>query len=220
MISNSTPEKVTAEHVLWYIPNKIGYVRVITAALSFFVMKNHPRAFTWLYSTSCLLDALDGTMARKYNQVSSLGAVLDMVTDRSSTAGLMCFLCVQYPQWCVFFQLMLGLDITSHYMHMYASLSAGKTSHKSVGEGESRLLHLYYTRRDVLFTICAFNELFYAGLYLQLFSNSATFGKWTTIISFPGYVFKQTANVVQLKRAALILADNDAKNANEKNKTY
>lgn len=159
-------------------------------------------------------------MARKYNQVSSLGAVLDMVTDRSSTAGLMCFLCVQYPQWCVFFQLMLGLDITSHYMHMYASLSAGKTSHKSVGEGESRLLHLYYTRRDVLFTICAFNELFYAGLYLQLFSNSATFGKWTTIISFPGYVFKQTANVVQLKRAALILADNDAKNANEKNKTY
>ena len=82
------------------------------------------------------------------------------------------------------------------------------------------MLHLYYTRRDVLFTICAFNELFYAGLYLQLFSNSATFGKWTTIISFPGYVFKQTANVVQLKRAALILADNDAKNANEKNKTY
>ena len=131
MSTNSTPEKVTAEHVLWYIPNKIGYVRVITAALSFFVMKNHPTAFTWLYSTSCLLDALDGTMARKYNQVSSLGAVLDMVTDRSSTAGLMCFLCVQYPQWCVFFQLMLGLDITSHYMHMYASLSAGKTSHKS-----------------------------------------------------------------------------------------
>lgn len=209
------PGKITAKHVLWYIPNQIGYMRVITAILSFFTMKQYPVITGLLYGISCLLDALDGTAARKYNQVSSLGAVLDMVTDRSTTSGLMCFLSVAYPRYCVFFQVLLALDLSSHYMHMYASLSVGAT-HKQVSEESSKLLHLYYTRRDILFTVCFFNESFYGGLYLMFFDRYHTFGKYITIISTPLYIFKQVANVIQLQRAALILATNDAKIANEK----
>lgn len=50
---------------------------------------------------------------------SRFGAVLDMVTDRSTTAGLLCHLCVLYPAWTLAFQLLLALDLSSHYMHMY-----------------------------------------------------------------------------------------------------
>lgn len=216
----STTNQVTARDVVWYIPNKIGYMRVITAIISFMTMRDYPFITMFVYGISCLLDALDGTMARKYGQVSRLGAVLDMVTDRSTTSGLMCFLAFAYPsrKWCVFFQVLLGLDISSHYMHMYANLSGGQGSHKNVSKESSRLLHLYYTRRDVLFTICAFNEVFYGGLYFLAFPEYATAGKWLCIVCLPGYIFKQVTNVIQLKRAALMLAELDAKDANERNK--
>lgn len=209
-------DEITSETVVWYIPNQIGYLRVITAIISFFTMQNHPVFTTWIYGISCLLDALDGTMARKYNQVSKLGAVLDMVTDRSTTSSLICFLSVVYPKWCVIFQILISLDLSSHYMHMYASLTDGNASHKQVGKESSKLLHWYYTRRDVLFTICAFNEMFYMGLYLYGFDRFHTLGIWIVLICLPGYIFKQIANVIQLKRAALILATLDARDANQR----
>lgn len=211
--------EVTAEDVLWYIPNKIGYMRVITAIISFFTMPNCPISTAVVYTTSCLLDALDGTMARKYNQVSRLGAVLDMVTDRSTTSGLLCFLTLAFPKWAAFFQILLALDISSHYMHMYASLGITGDSHKSISKESSALLHLYYSRRDVLFTVCFFNESFFCGLYLMAFDKYYSAGKWIAIVSFPLWAFKQFANVIQLQRAALLLASADAKDANEKNKS-
>lgn len=215
-MSVPNPGPVTPNHVLWYIPNQIGYMRVITMVISLITMSKHPVYTTVIYGISCLLDALDGTMARKYNQVSRLGAVLDMVTDRSTTTCLICYLSVMYPKWCAVFQILVALDISSHYMHMYASLTGGNTSHKQVGRESSRLLHWYYTRRDVLFTICAFNELFYVGLYLYGFERFNLFGFWVIVICLPGYIFKQVSNVIQLNRAALILASLDAKDANKR----
>ncbi|GMM57563.1 CDP-diacylglycerol--inositol 3-phosphatidyltransferase [Maudiozyma humilis] len=212
----ASPSAVTAEDVLWYIPNKIGYARVVTAVISFFTMPSCPVTTGLVYSISCLLDALDGTMARKYNQVSRLGAVLDMVTDRATTAGLLCFLTLAFPAWAVFFQVLLGLDISSHYMHMYASLAISGGSHKNVTKESSPLLHMYYSRRDVLFTVCFFNEAFFGGLYLMAFADYYTVGKWIAILSFPLWAFKQFANVIQLQRAALMLATEDAKDASEK----
>jgi phosphatidylglycerophosphate synthase len=46
---------------------------------------SHPRTCTIFYSISCLLDAADGWAARAYDQTSTFGSVLDMVTDRSCT---------------------------------------------------------------------------------------------------------------------------------------
>lgn len=209
-------DPVTSKTVLWYIPNQIGYMRVVTALVSLFTMRNHPVFTSLVYGVSCLLDALDGTMARKYNQVSRLGAVLDMVTDRCTTASLTCFLAVVYPRWCIVFQILISLDLASHYMHMYASLTGGSDSHKKVTRDSSRLLHWYYTRRDVLFTICAFNEIFYMGLYLYAFERFHKLGLGVILVCLPGYLFKQVANVIQLNRAAIILATIDARDANER----
>lgn len=50
---------------------------------------------------------------------SKFGAVLDMVTDRSTTAGLTAYLGHIYPNYMVIFQCLIGLDLSSHYMHMY-----------------------------------------------------------------------------------------------------
>jgi CDP-diacylglycerol--inositol 3-phosphatidyltransferase len=88
-----------------------------------------------------------------------------MVTDRSTTAGLLCYLCVIYPALTLFFQLLTALDLSSHYMHMYSSLLGGFSSHKDVGGDCNWLLRIYYTKRAAMFVACGFNELFFMTLY-------------------------------------------------------
>lgn len=97
---------------------RLGYVRVILAIFAFYYIRQ-PELFLPLYGTSCLLDVADGYAARWLGQCSRFGSVLDMVTDRCSTAGLLCHLCSVYPQWTLAFQLLIALDLSSHYMHMY-----------------------------------------------------------------------------------------------------
>lgn len=71
------------------------------------------------YCISSLLDALDGVAARHFNQCSQFGAVIDMVTDRSATSMLLCALCRLYSSYFMpFFQIILALDLSSHYMRM------------------------------------------------------------------------------------------------------
>lgn len=127
----------------------LGYSRIILALASLYYMPLHPRTCSLLYSISCLLDALDGIAARYFHQSTQFGAVLDMVTDRCTTACLLVFLSSAFPRWAILFQGLISLDLASHYVHMYATLTMGGAghSHKKVDESRSKLLHLYYTNK-------------------------------------------------------------------------
>lgn len=118
-------------------------------------MPLHPRRCSFLYSISCLLDALDGMAARKFKQSTRFGAVLDMVTDRCATACLLVFLSTAKPAYSMIFQGLISLDFASHYMHMYATLAMGGQgeSHKNVSAERSWIMHLYYTNK-VYFAPC------------------------------------------------------------------
>lgn len=157
--------------LLW--PNIIGYSRIVLAVASLYYMPLHPRTCSLLYSVSCLLDALDGYAARYFEQSTRFGAVLDMVTDRCTTACLLVFLSSAFPRWAILFQGLISLDLASHYMHMYATLAMGgaENSHKNVDKSRSRILSLYYTNKTVLFIACALNEAFFIALYLLSFSS-------------------------------------------------
>ncbi|CRG89450.1 CDP-diacylglycerol--inositol 3-phosphatidyltransferase [Talaromyces islandicus] len=161
------------ENIFLFWPNLVGYARVILAVASLYYMPLHPRTCSFLYSISCLLDALDGYLARLFHQSTTFGSVLDMVTDRCTTACLLVFLGSAWPRWSILFQGLISLDLASHYMHMYATLSMGGSSqsHKKVDSSRSWILHKYYTSRTVLFVFCALNELFFIGLYLLSFSS-------------------------------------------------
>ena len=60
----------------------IGYARVVLALISFYFMPTRPWLAGTTYLLSGFLDAFDGWAARKFNQGTMFGAVLDMVTDR------------------------------------------------------------------------------------------------------------------------------------------
>lgn len=127
----------TAKDVLFYVPNLIGYFRIISTLLSLFLMMAYPNLWliaVILYVSSFVGDlfgtfqyelkrhdtyfahrdsrrllsnfppllilpccnASDGIVARKLNQTSTFGGLLDMVTDRCSTLGLLYVLGGEY----------------------------------------------------------------------------------------------------------------------------
>lgn len=132
-------------------------------------MRDNPKVCTLLYGVSCLLDVFDGMFARRLDQSTRFGAVLDMVTDRCTTSCLLCFLTAAYPRCALLFQFLVTLDFSSHYIHMYSTLVTGSKSHKVVDSERSRILSLYYTDTRVLFVFCACNEIFFVCLYLMDF---------------------------------------------------
>jgi CDP-diacylglycerol--inositol 3-phosphatidyltransferase len=105
-----------------------------------------------------------------------------MVTDRCTTACLLCYLCSAYPHYTVYFQAIISVDLASHYMHMYrylksscitilipSSLNQGVSSHKKIPKEQSWILRQYYGNNVVLFLFCACNELFFVSIYLLSF---------------------------------------------------
>jgi len=110
-------------------------------------MPLHPRTCCLLYSISCILDAFDGYAARRLDQSTRFGAVLDMVTDRCTTTSLLVFLASAFPRFSLVFQGLISLDFASHFIHVYATLAMGGSSqsHKKIDESRSWVLKQYYS---------------------------------------------------------------------------
>ena len=103
-----------------YYPNIIGYLRFITniasVAYVFDNSGNNWIIFVFLYSISMLLDAIDGMVARKFDQCSRFGAALDMVSDRTSCATIYFVLNTIYPDYSFLFLMCFVLDFGSHFL--------------------------------------------------------------------------------------------------------
>ncbi|KAF9106579.1 hypothetical protein BGX27_009107 [Mortierella sp. AM989] len=207
MASKSTPAD---ENVFLFIPNLIGYCRIILAGAAVYCMSLHPKTCMLVYSISQLLDAVDGQAARYFNQCSKFGAVLDMVTDRCTTACLLCFLASAYPSYALVFQFLIALDVSSHYMHMYSSLTSGATSHKKISETSNIFLRLYYSNNNVLFAVCFADQLFFVILYLFAFDfQNSTFGLvlyLLAIVTGPICVGKQVHYFIHTQTIIVFLA--------------
>ncbi|AQK81562.1 putative CDP-diacylglycerol--inositol 3-phosphatidyltransferase 2 [Zea mays] len=207
--------------VYLYIPNIIGYFRIIINFIAFAVCYSNKALFAVLYFFSFVLDGVDGWFARKFNQASTFGAVLDMVTDRVSTACLLALLSQFYRYQKqkslpgLVFLILLGLDITSHWFQMYSSFLSGKTSHKDVKHTGNWLLKLYYGYRPFMAFCCVSCEVLYIILFLfadekstSLLSackgllNQSPIIILVFISTLVGWAVKQVTNVIQMKTAA------------------
>ncbi|XP_072381586.1 CDP-diacylglycerol--inositol 3-phosphatidyltransferase [Diabrotica undecimpunctata] len=173
------------ENIFIFVPNIIGYARIILAIISFYFMPTNYIIACSCYVISALLDAFDGHAARYFNQSTKFGAMLDQLTDRCGTMGLVAVLAHFYPKYMFLFILSMCIDIACHWIYLHSSILQGKTSHKFVDMSENPIMRLYYTNKNVLFVMCAGNEAFYAALYLLHFSEGpiiAGLGLWRIII--------------------------------------
>ncbi|CAG9461165.1 unnamed protein product [Pedinophyceae sp. YPF-701] len=218
-----------------FVPNLIGYARVLFMIYGFSVANSSPERFVAAYALAFVCDDLDGRFARLLDQCSALGAVLDMVTDRVGTACLLVLLgarraCLLLPAMSL-----VALDICSHWFQMYATLSAGATTHKDTSKASSLLVRLYYRYRLFMGYCCVSCEVLYLALYLLqwdafLAPGPIAAATATPVVralfalvgvelregplpvvallaaaAVPGFVVKQFANVKQLQSAAGML---------------
>jgi CDP-diacylglycerol--inositol 3-phosphatidyltransferase len=212
--------------VLFYVPNLIGYSRIGLTLVAFWNAENLDR-FVKLYLIGFLLDAADGYAARLLRQSSEFGAVLDMITDRVSTAGLLFLLarrqvslvtagngatatCLVTWLLVALYMFLVLLDAVSHFWQVCAASVIQASSHKVAGA--KRLVRLYY-RRSVLTAVCLFSELF---LLLQLSWDAKftvlNFGTVTGLMMSviylscgAVYVLKQCISLAQISNAVTLL---------------
>ncbi|KAG4080279.1 hypothetical protein HA402_010771 [Bradysia odoriphaga] len=161
------------ENIFLFVPNLIGYARIVLAVIAFYFMQTNYVIAGWCYIISALLDAVDGHAARAFNQSTKFGAMLDQLTDRCGTMGLLVALSYFYPKYMFWFQLSMAIDVACHWIYLHTSTLQGKTSHKFFDPNDNPIMRLYY-RKDILTFMCCGNELFYSALYVLYFTNGPT----------------------------------------------
>lgn len=67
--------------VALYIPNFMGYARIMLAFIGLYLSSSRPVAAIWTWLASASLDLLDGIVARFLNQTSELGILIDICAD-------------------------------------------------------------------------------------------------------------------------------------------
>ncbi|XP_037754731.1 CDP-diacylglycerol--inositol 3-phosphatidyltransferase isoform X1 [Chelonia mydas] len=201
------------ENIFLFVPNLIGYARILLLFLAFYFMPSDPGPAAASYLLSGLLDAVDGHAARALNQGTRFGAMLDMLTDRCATMCLLVNLALLDPPRALLYQLSMSLDVASHWLHLHSSVVQGSDSHKSIDLTGNPVLRVYYTSRPVLFTMCAGNELFFCMLYLLHFTEGPAvlpgrLGLFRLIlwVSTPLAALKSLISLVQLVSASCNMA--------------
>uniref|UniRef100_A0A672YQ42 CDP-diacylglycerol--inositol 3-phosphatidyltransferase n=1 Tax=Sphaeramia orbicularis TaxID=375764 RepID=A0A672YQ42_9TELE len=210
---------MTQENIFLFVPNLIGYARVLLALLSFYLLPCCPWPAVFCYLLSALLDAFDGHAARALNQSTKFGAMMDMLTDRCATMCLLVNLSLLYPSCTFLFQISMCLDIASHWLHLHSSTIKGSSSHKTIDLSGNPILRIYYTSKPVLFVMCAGNELFFCLLYvLHHVQEPAAWFYWLLGLCGTIFFLKSGISLVHLVTASQNMAALDAteREANKK----
>jgi len=154
-------------------------------------------------------DVVDGYVARAFNQSSKFGGILDMVTDRVSTCGLLVTLSNLYPLYGIHFTLLIVLDIASHWFHVMSVSSHHKS--KEALKHRNPLLQWYYSIYPFFGYCCVGTEFYYILLYVYKFYRVPWIYQILAYGCFPACVLKQVVNVIQLISAADAIAEVDAR---------
>jgi CDP-diacylglycerol--inositol 3-phosphatidyltransferase len=208
-------DNCSVNEVLLYYPNLIGYLRVIFMLLSLYYGR---RDWTICVACYCIAfggDVVDGFVARAFDQCSSYGGILDMVTDRISTAGFLCMLSSLQPQYSFYFSLLAVLDIASHWFHIASVSGAGHKNEETL-RNRNPILKWYYSIYILFGYCCVSAEFFYIFLYIHHYTNNDLIYQIAIYGCMPGCILKNFINIVQMCSACYALAEHDAEMKNKK----
>ena len=223
---------VTANQVLLYWPNIIGYLRAVFLFIFFYLSDDsrcREKTYTidnwkiavFLYFLGFVGDLMDGWVARKFNQTTLYGATLDMVIDRVATAGLLCILASRIKHQAFIYASLIALDIGSHWFHMASTATQGHHKDSKVLEERNIVLRWYYGVKWFFAYCCVGQELYYIAKFIDsyrekkiyLFFNLQQYIMWFLLAAC---VAKQVVNVCQLASAVMTFAEQDATLKNKK----
>ncbi|MDR3116649.1 MAG: CDP-alcohol phosphatidyltransferase family protein [Bifidobacteriaceae bacterium] len=130
------------QYKIWTIPNIISFLRIcLIFPLCYFIASHQDLWVLLLVVVSGLSDWLDGVIARKFNQISKLGQILDPVADRLYILCLIIFLCIQnkLPLW--LFIVLLSRELLVGSLQIYfAKFNIGSVPVSILGKVSTALL--------------------------------------------------------------------------------
>ena len=84
--------------MVWNVPNVLTLLRVLAAPLlAYFLMRGYYEYALYIFVLAAITDALDGFIARYFNQYTEFGAALDPLADKLIT--LTCMLILSFQGW-------------------------------------------------------------------------------------------------------------------------
>ncbi|KAH8584621.1 CDP-diacylglycerol-inositol 3-phosphatidyltransferase isoform 1 phosphatidylinositol synthase ns synthase PI synthase [Cryptosporidium sp. chipmunk genotype I] len=169
--------KITKKSILLYVPNLIGYLRILLGLTPLIINTEYYYISIIFYGISQILDAFDGHFARLLMQETKFGAMLDMITDRCSTVIIIILTITLNRNYTSLIILFLIGDISGHWLYMISSILSKKSSHKSIKKDMWPILKLYYSNKPLLFTLHTCNE----ALWLILYAQGCIYNKFTNL---------------------------------------
>lgn len=81
----------------WTIPNALSVLRILLIPVfAYLFIRDYVLAAVIVMALAAITDLLDGKIARKFNQVSNLGKMLDPIADKLSQMAIVIILLVKY----------------------------------------------------------------------------------------------------------------------------
>ena len=112
VLTDTEREKKKPRNQNLTVPNAMSLFRIlmIPVFIYFSVKDNIPAALTAL-ALSGLSDALDGFVARKFNQITELGKMLDPLADKLTQGAVAICIALRYPSICPLLFLLVTKEI-------------------------------------------------------------------------------------------------------------
>ncbi|MBS0629607.1 MAG: CDP-alcohol phosphatidyltransferase family protein [Verrucomicrobia bacterium] len=175
----------------FYIPNIIGYIRVVLLAL-FFIIED-PLSKVILMSINLVLDVFDGKIARKLNQTSLFGARFDLIIDMVSLVLLSFYVAALSKN---FLFVLCGINDGISYALSILIFYGKKQqmNHKSEIGKKGLLLPIYYSAWGL-----ALSNVLHDAYLLKFVYWPAALG-FVVPICLGGYLFRQLCVAEQTVR--------------------
>ena len=188
--------KGTKRNIYLFIPNIICYIRFFILAIPLSFATTRPLLTALSYFISAELDIVDGIVARKLNQQSKLGVLLDFSIDRMSLVVAISILIHLYSSHWYYFCILLFLDVGSHFVQLYSTVFSDHSHHKKLISNP--VLKMYYSEKRLFMGWCCTSHDFFLGfIYLHYFYQPTWLWVWFAI-TLPGFIMKTIVHVFQI----------------------
>lgn len=131
----------------WTIPNALSVLRILLIPVfAVLFIKDYVLAAVIVMAVAAFTDLLDGKIARKFNQVSELGKILDPIADKMSQMAIVIILMIKYSDSAL--KYLLAFFIAKEVLMLVAGsimLSTGKRPVAAEKWGKMATMVFYIT---------------------------------------------------------------------------
>ncbi|KAL7670969.1 hypothetical protein ACOME3_005884 [Neoechinorhynchus agilis] len=195
------------QNVFLFVPNLIGYLRVLLLLVFLLLSRHNCPVALVAYVFSVALDGIDGIVARRLDQCSDFGIMVDMVIDRCTSGCLCGIIGTLFPNYGIGFILWTSLDFASHWFHLHSCTVTGLGSHKDSISFSNDILKTYYSEKKIMMPLAIGTEVFLLSVYILAFTEGALYHAIMVIgtMTLPLFVAKTVVNIIQLMQASIRL---------------